>query len=207
MYRPRGSHMCDPPDWEKMVWMDERALPKAPAWRRTGANLVDMAWFGALLWLARSRGHARDGNRVARVLALPGDPLREQLRSPGQQLLGTRTVDRRTGARLALWRTLMLLASAAAAQEVSRRLGPAETPERDREREAFRAEMEAIMRRHPQASPERDAERDALLARDPGPNLARTLAPVLLTGLLTSRLRRRLAPTVEVLARGRGPSA
>src|SRR5258708_21224047 len=99
MYRPRGSHMCDPPDWEKMVWMDERALPKAPAWRRTGANLVDMAWFGALLWLARSRGPARDGNRVARVLPLPRVPLREQLRPPRQHLLGPRTVDPLTRAR------------------------------------------------------------------------------------------------------------
>src|SRR5258708_37720734 len=99
MYRPRGSHMCDPPDWEKMVWMDERALPKAPAWRRTGANLVDMAWFGALLWLARPRGHARDWNRVARVVAPAGYTQLEHLAAPAQQLIGSRTGHPRTGSR------------------------------------------------------------------------------------------------------------
>ncbi|HXB14223.1 MAG TPA: hypothetical protein VNV44_00635 [Solirubrobacteraceae bacterium] len=180
-------------------------MRRAPLWRRTGANLVDMAWFGGLLWLARSRGHARDGGRLTWLLALPGDPLREQLRSPGQRLLGIRTVDRRTGRRLALWRTLGVLAAAVAGQALAGRLGPAETPEREREREDFRTEMEAIMRRHPQASAAREAERDALLARHPGTDFARTLAPVLLTGLLTTRLRRRLAPTVEVLARARAP--
>ncbi len=187
-----------------MRGMDGLRTERAPRWRQTGAALVDMAWLGGLWWLARSRGWVREGGPLARVLAAPGDILREQLRSPGQRLLGTRTVDRRTGRRVALWRTLVLMGAGTAAQEAARRLAPVETPDGEREREAFREEMQAIMRRHPQASPQRDAERDALMARHPGPDFARTLAPVLLTGLLTTRLRRRLAPTVEILARGRG---
>ena len=182
--------------------MDDAAFSKAPLWRRTGANLIDAGLLGGLWWLARSRGIVREGGTVARLMAVPGDILREQLRSPGQRLLGTRTVDRRTGRRLALWRTFAVMGAGVAGQALSRRLGPAETPEREREREAFSAEMEAIMRRHPQSSAERDAEREALFARYPSTNFARALAPGVISGLLTSRLRRRLAPTVEVLARG-----
>ncbi len=178
---------------------------KAPAWRRTGANLVDMAVFGGLFWLARSRGIAREGTPVARLMSVPVEVLREQLRSPGQRLLGTITVDRRTGRRLALWRTALLIATRAGATELTRRLEPVRTPDLDREREAAGAEISDIMRRHPQATPEREAELQAAYARHrlTAPSLPRTIAPSLVAGVLNSRLRRRLAPTVEVLARGR----
>ena len=178
---------------------------KAPAWRRTGANLVDMAVFGGLFWLARSRGIAREGTPVARLMSVPVEVLREQLRSPGQRLLGTITVDRRTGRRLALWRTALLIATRAGATELTRRLEPARTPDLDREREAAGAEISDIMRRHPQATPEREAELQAAYARHrlTTPSLPRMIAPSLVAGVLNSRLRRRLAPTVEVLARGR----
>ena len=140
---------------------------KAPAWRRTGANLVDMAVFGGLFWLARSRGIARAGTPVARLMSVPVEVLREQLRSPGQRLLGTITVDRRTGRRLALWRTALLIATRAGATELTRRLEPARTPDLDREREAAGAEISDIMRRHPQATPEREAELQAAYAPPP----------------------------------------
>jgi hypothetical protein len=130
--------------------------------------------------------------------------LREQLRSPGQRLLGTQTVDRRTGRRLALWRTLVVVGSRAAGAEVTRRLQPVRTPELDREREAAGAEIAEIMRRHPQASPAREAELQAAHTRHrhTAPSLPRAVAPSLVVGLLTARLHRRLAPTAEVLARG-----
>ncbi len=59
------------------------------------------------------------------------------------------------------------------------------------------------MRRHPQATPEREAELQAAYARHrlAVPSLPRTVAPSLVAGVLNARLRRRLAPTVEVLAR------
>src|SRR6185437_11728284 len=178
----------------------------APAWRRTGANLADMAFFGGLFWLARSRGLLREGSAGAGLMAVPVEVLREQLRSPGQRLLGTRTVDVRTGRRVALWRTIVLIGSRAASAELTRRLEPARTPELDREREAANAEVADIMRRHPQASPEREAELRAAYRRHSHatPSLPRAVAPSLVLGVLTTRLRRRLAPTVEVLARGRG---
>jgi hypothetical protein len=173
---------------------------KAPAWRRTGANLVDIAVFGGLFWLARSRGVARDGTVVARLMSLPIDVLREQLRSPGQRLLGTITVDRRTGGRLSLWRTLLLIAVRAGGAELTRRLEPVRTPDLEREREAAGAEISDIMRRHPQATPEREAELHAAYARHrlALPSLPRTVLPSLIAGVLNARLRRRLAPTIEV---------
>jgi len=177
---------------------------KAPTWRRTGANLFDMAFFGALFWAARSRGLAREGSVGARLIAIPLEVLREQLRSPGQRLLGTKTVDRRTGRRLALWRTLVVVGARAAGTEVARRLQPVQTPELDREREAAGREIADIMRRHPQASPERESELQAAYARQRriAPSLPRAIAPPLIAGLVTTRLHRRLAPTAEVLARG-----
>jgi len=178
---------------------------KAPSWRRIGANLIDMAVFGGLWWFARQQGWVREGTVRARLMAVPGELLREQLRSPGQRVLGTITVDRRTGRRLALWRTLALVAARAAAAELTRRLEPLHTPELEREREAANTELAEIMRRHPQASPEREAELQAAYARHSHatPSLPRAVAPSLVTGLVTTRLRRRLAPTIEVLAGGR----
>jgi hypothetical protein len=177
---------------------------RAPAWRRTGANLVDMALFGGLFWLARSRGLLREKSLGARVAALPAELLREQLRSPGQWLLGTLTVDRRTGHRLALWRTLALIGFRAAGAEITRRLEPVRDPELERERQVVGEDIGVIMRRHPQASPEREAAlRDAYARHQVTlPSLPRAVAPSLVAGLLNGRLRRRLAPTVEVLARG-----
>ena len=180
-------------------------VAKATAWRRSGANLVDMAVFGGLFWLVRSRGLAREGSPVARLMSVPIEVLREQLRSPGQRLLGTVTVDRRTGGRLALWRTLVLVGTRAGATELTRRLEPVRTPDLEREREAANAEVADIMRRHPQATPAREAELQAAYARHrhTTPSLPRMVAPSLVAGVLNSRLRRRLAPTVEILARSR----
>jgi hypothetical protein len=178
---------------------------KPPVWRRAGANLIDMAFTGSVWWLARSRGWAREGAAGSRLMAIPGNLLREQVRSPGQWLFGTLTVDRRTGRRLALWRTIAVFGSRLAGAQITRRLEPARTPELEREREAARAEMGEIMRRHPQATPERDAELAAAHDRHRLilPSLPRAVAPSLVVGLLTTRLSRRLAPTVEILARER----
>jgi hypothetical protein len=184
--------------------MKDMDRDRAPAWRRTAANLIDMAVFGGLFWLARKRGIGREGTVAARFIGLPVEVLREQLRSPGQRLLGTQTVDARTGRRIAVWRTLALIGARAAGAELSRRLEPVRTPELQREREAAHAELAEIMRRHPQASPEREAELQAAYRRHSHamPSLPRAVVPGLAIGLVTTRLRRRLAPTAEVLAHG-----
>jgi hypothetical protein len=184
---------------------------RAPGWRRGAATLVDVAVLGALWRLAERNNWLREARRMGRLVAVPGDLLREQVRSPGQRLLGLRTVDRRTGRRVALWRTLLIAGQGIAGQELARRLRPElGSAERERQREAFTTEMQAIMQRHPEASPEREAERRALFERYPpggfgSPELLRAIGPALAVGLVNRRLRRHLAPTVEVLDRARGP--
>jgi len=179
---------------------------RAPRWRGALAGLLDAALVGGLVWL-RSRGEppaqAVTGLRWLRFV--PADAVREQLATPGQRLLGIRTVDRRTGERVALWRTAALVGTALAAQRLAQQLAPPRpTAEQAREREAFGAEVREVMRRHPQDSPAREAELRELAARHPGargPGVLRAVGPALAAGVLSNRLRRRLAPTVEVLAR------
>ncbi len=187
-----------------MALMAGDSYQRAPLWRRTGAGLLDAAVFAGGSTRARRTGLVREGGLIERQLipALP-DVLREQLRMPGQLLFGIRTVDRRTGKRVALWRTFALAAVAATGRELVRRLAFPESPELDRERQAFNAEIHEIFRGHPQDSPEREAALREASARQRGlwPSAARAMGPSLLVGLLSSGLRRRLAPTVEVLAR------
>lgn len=169
---------------------------------------MDVAMLAFLtLPAGRRRPIVPPGGAVSRSLTTAREVVGEQLRTPGQLLFGTRTVDRRTGARVELWRTIVLAAAGMAGGELTRRLVVKPTPERDRDREAFFTDMQEIMRRYPQASPERDVARQELLARNPpmvigsGTSLLRVAAPSLLVGVFSKRLRRRLAPTVEVLAR------
>jgi hypothetical protein len=187
--------------------MADRSYARAPGWRQMGARLVDMSMLAALTWPGRSRPLVRPGGPLSRLLSSSREVVSEQLRTPGQLLFGTRTVDRRTGSRVELWRSLVLSGLEVLAGELTRRLAVPVKPEQQREREDFFIEMQEIMRRYPQASPERDAARSELLARHPpaivssGSSLVRVLVPSLLVGLVNNRLRRRLAPTVEVLAR------
>lgn len=185
----------------------EEQLP-APRPRQALAALLDVAVFGGLAALVRSRADDRRAaaERLRWVRLLPAEFVREQLRSPGQRMLGVRTVDRRTGRPLALWRSLVLLAVHAAGQALIARLVPARTRAQERELERFNAELHAIYARHPDDHAAAEAERRALFERHPGPvtvNLWRSLAPALVVGLVERRLRRRLAPTIEVLARPR----
>ena len=186
---------------------EERA--RAPRWRAGLAGLLDVGLVGVVTWLSsRGRGGAAEAaSRLRWLRLIPAEALREQLGTPGQRLLGLRTVDRRTGRRVALWRSLALTAVAAGGQQLARRVAPP-TPsaEEERQRESYLYELRAIHQRHPAPSHERSAEIRALQERHgpAGSHLARSLAPALAAGLLTARLRRRLAPTVEILVRRRG---
>lgn len=201
-------HMCGFPDWRRIGLMPDLAYVPAPRWRETGAGLVDAGVLGGLSWLARRRELIRLDGPFARLMGVVPAVLREQLRTPGQLLLGIRTVDRRTGARVVLWRSFAVAGASIAGRLVIRRLAVSGRSERERPREDFLAEMHELMRQHPQASPEREAARRELFARHPSTititsrGILRAVAPTLLFGLVMRRLRRRLAPTVEVLARG-----
>jgi hypothetical protein len=191
-----------------MSGMSSEETSPAPRWRRALAGLADVAIVVGVAWLRRRRGDARapGGARLASLSGSAGERIREQLGSPGQRLFGVRTVDRRTGERVALWRTLLLFGARAGGELLVRRL--VQTPERERERERFMEEMRALNERHPPGSPGRDAELSALTERSPGPviaNPAPAMAAALAMALINSRLRR-LAPTTEVDVRRQGAS-
>lgn len=189
-----------------MKAMDRGTIAKAPGWRRSAAAALDLAIVGAAAWLLGrgGQGAAAKTGRARVLRMIPAEALREQVRTPGQRLLGLRTVDRRTGERVAPWRTVLLTAVAVGGRRLAERFTPApHTPEQERGRERFLEELHAIHQRHPLDSPERSAELGELHARYPGTppvHVARMMAPALAAGLIASRLRRRLAPTVEVLA-------
>jgi hypothetical protein len=179
----------------------------APRPRQLLAGLIDATVIAALGWGVRRTGRAGDTQAAMRVLAAAGQLAREQLRSPGQRLLGLRTVDARTGRRVALWRTLVVVGADSAGEHLARRLAPpAVTPEQERERERFLEELAAIHERHRDDPEAAEAERRLLYRRHPPvtSNMLRAMAPGLTAGLVNRRLRRRLAPTAEVRDRGRG---
>ncbi len=174
-------------------------LQRASRWRTTLAGLLDAGLVAGVLWTLRSGSGLGRGARTAGALLAPtSDFVREQLASPGQRLLGIRTVDRRTGRRVALWRTALLLGVRAGGQLAAARLAPA-TPDA-----AARAQLEtelAEARRLHEGNPA--ALQSALTAiyerhSTDFAGLPRAIAPTLATGVLNRRLRRRLAPTVEV---------
>jgi hypothetical protein len=175
------------------------------------AGAIDAALVGSGTWLWRKRrgGESARAARWMPVLEPAVQSLREQLRSPGQLLLGLRTVDRRTGRRLDLWRTLVLLGVGVARPMLARRLAPPPlTPEQERDRSGFLDELNAIQTRHPDDAIAREAERRQLFERQHNqvPDILRhTAVPMLVLGLLNNRLRRRLAPTTEVLFERLGP--
>jgi hypothetical protein len=189
-----------------MSGMSNVGVSPAPRWRSTLAGVTDAAILGGAAWLWRRRaGDAALGRRSRRVSLLGplAELVREQLGSPGQRVLGLRTVDRRTGRRPELWRTFVVLGAALGGQLLVRRLTPpVMTPQQERQREDFMEELRAIHERHPDDASAREAERRRLFERHPGPikvNLWRTAAPAIAIALLKNRLRRRLTPTLVVV--------
>jgi hypothetical protein len=191
-----------------MFPMPRSVIDPAPPWRRMLAGGVDAAIVGGAVWLSRrqSPGAHERASRWAPLFGPTSELVREQIGSPGQRLLGLRTVDRRTGRRLELWRTLVLLGASVGGRLLVGRLAPAPlTPERQRDRDGFLEELNAINQRHADDPAVREAERRALFERSHSPvaaTFARAAGPTLAIGLLNSRLRRRLSPTIQVLARG-----
>jgi hypothetical protein len=170
------------------------------------ASAVDSAIVGGAVWIARRRSVSGGIDRAAgwgRLFGPASELVHQQIGSPGQRLLGLRTVDRRTGRRLELWRTLALLGADVGGWLLMRRVAPAPlTASQERDRLTFLDELNAIQQRHSDDPGAREAARQRLFERQPpsGPAiLARTAGPILVVGLLKNRLRRRLAPTTDTL--------
>jgi hypothetical protein len=104
----------------------------APRVRQTLAGLVDAAvlalptaFYWRRAWRARKTGRpaARPPSWMG-MLAPAAAVLGEQVGTPGGWIMGVRTVDRRTGRRLELWRTLTVALVQLATRLLSRRLRP-----------------------------------------------------------------------------------
>jgi hypothetical protein len=136
-----------------------------------------------------------------RLLEPPASALlRQQFGSPGQRLLGLRTVDRRTGQRMGPLRSLSMFGVGVGGVLATRRFIPLETPEHVRERGRMKAEMKAIAQRHPHDPETRRQELLALFGRTEVPSAGPMLAASVGVGLVNALLRRRIAPTVEISA-------
>ncbi len=186
----------------------EPAREKAPRLRRALAVAIDMGLWSAPFWVARRRMRpAGSGTgesewaRRARQAARPGwTVLEQQLGTPGQWIAGVRTVDRRTGRRVAPWRSLVLAAFSLARGELTRRLWSAARPSPVDAQERAR-EVRVIVDAH---RDDEEATHAALFDyhrddRIPDPNGAHLFLVPLALGVLESQLGKRLAPTVVVL--------
>jgi hypothetical protein len=188
-------------------------VQEAPRVRQLAGAALDIAVGAGLAWVLGTgrRGDPSEPRPPLTARLVPGallravgpssELVREQLGSPGQRLLGLRTVDRRTGARLALWRTLLLLAYRGLSQQIVSRRRDGPSSER---RQALLRELGEIHRRHAENDDARESALRDFYATQPQISVHRSFVPLIGVGLLGALLRRRLAPTVEVRAGKRG---
>jgi hypothetical protein len=188
--------------------MSSPATTTVPAsWTRKAlAGLIDSAPTLLLLgWRLRRRSdradarHGREGwQHWLRIVGPQSPAVHEQIGSPGEWITGLRTVDRRTGERVALWRTVALAGAQAAAVTLRGRLSAAPAPA---ERRAAIRELSELHERH---ADDPAALREAIQhhRRDHRADI-QTMRPMLVglaLVLVNQFLRRRLAPTMIVRA-------
>jgi hypothetical protein len=190
-------------------------LTPAPRGREMLAAVIDMAAIGVPYALyirqaARSAGGREGlqklGGRPGRVLDGARLLISEQIGSPGARIAGVRTVDSRTGRRMALWRTLVIVLARVLTGELQRRAAGARAPISQADAAESAREMRSIMEAH---ADDDDARRLALAhyfdERRIDAHIGwRTLAGVVAAALVNHWLRRRLAPTTVIVSRGAG---
>jgi hypothetical protein len=189
-------------------------LELASGSRRAAAGSLDAAIIGATLYVRhRVRGPRTFADRPKRspareaAMTLLGDTaLRERVGSPGERLLGVRTVDRRSGEPLALWRVAVLTAAAVAVRLLRMCLMP--DPVSDEQRlgnERFAREVADLRARHADDSDALNAAMIELWRERPIPpvsvDVRRSLGVALALALVSRRLQRSLAPTAVVRRR------
>ncbi len=175
------------------------------------AGVVDMAFGAALVgaswWWRNRRAGAAGRQEMAggvRKLALLA-PLKtifdEQLGSPGAWVAGVRTVDKRTGRRVALWRTVLIVSARVGMRAAAERFTKPTPPLSEADKAEIARETQAIQERF---ADDEDARNAALMAhyreyhKPVEVNLVGPMAIALGSSVLNSRLRRHLAPTMLV---------
>jgi hypothetical protein len=191
------------------------ALREAPGWRRTLARLVDMATVAGVMYARRRMTGRRlidAGPSVAPSAArkalgelLWPTALLERVGTPGERLLGVRTVDRRSGRPVALGRAVALTATAAAITALRTRLAPPPVTDEDRRlQQELMREVDELKRRHGDDPDAFNAAMAKLWEKRKGAT-RNTVGPFLAINLglslLVRRLQRRIAPTVVVMRR------
>lgn len=187
--------------------------PASPG-RRVLAGLINAAMMSlpVIRQTRRALRAARAGETAAKAQswtqALPGvlEILAEQVGTPGGWIMRVRTVDKRTGRRLALWRSLVVALVNIGTRLLGRRLNPRpESPSQAEQRQRF-DEIRAIRERYADDEDARNAELMRYYAEH-RVDVAVRIWPVFAAGvgpvLLNRWIRRRLAPTV-VVARAPG---
>jgi hypothetical protein len=194
--------------------VSDRLVP-APRARRTLAGLIDASTFGLLFalyvrWKWRSgREPGPDHNpagleRWLRLLNPVLGVVSEQLGTPGAWIVGLRTVDPRTGRRVALWRTLAVVLLGVLTEAGRRRLTPPVPPISESERGEFGREMRAIREGYADDGKlQREAMSRFYEQHRVDVNPLRWLPAIAGAALINNRLRRHLAPTVVVVSRPR----
>ncbi len=189
-------------------------LTPASRKREALAAIIDMAAIGVphSLYMSRAQrtasGRARLeklGGRWNRASNIARPVLDEQIGSPGVWIIGLRTVDSRTGRRVALWRTLVLALARVLSWELGRGALGVRPPLSKPERADLAREMQAIRDAH---ADDDEARQLAMMRLYQERRVDVKLGWRWLAGLagavfVNHWLRRRLAPTVVVSTRGR----
>lgn len=186
----------------------------APGWRRAAAGLLDAGVVAAVVFAVRRAGGglAREQSRRIALDALgglAGSALLERLGSPGERLMGVRTVDSRTGRPVELWRALLLTALGVGIRALRGVLVPrpglAANDEQRGRREALARDIREVRSRYAADPEARDEAVIALMGERRAPavqvDVGRVVAVTLVAGLVPRRLQRRLAPTTVVRRR------
>ncbi len=165
-----------------------------------------------LSWLGARRGQRAGAGRttltLVPVVRQAATLLGERYGTPGERLVGLRTVDERTGAPVPLAHTTALTALRVGGRFLSKRLNRMGAPS-EGDVEASRAQLRSELKA---AEAELGEDEDALNRErmrlheehrvrvpSPGTNLARSVLAALCLAQLHKRLRRRYAPTIVVV--------
>jgi|GEM_PF-1624388 hypothetical protein len=182
----------------------------APRLRKALAGLIDAAVMALPTVLQMRRvWRARETKRPAArqpgwmgMLAPVAAVLGEQVGTPGGWIMGVRTVDRRTGRRLELWRTLTVALVGLATRLLTRRLTPRPSLPSEAEQRERTREVQAIKERY---ADDEDALHAEMMRHytENRVNVTANFWPPLVAGLASAlvnrTVRRRLAPTLVVL--------
>jgi hypothetical protein len=209
-----------------MSWWRTAGPQPASRGLRAQAKAIDAALYGAAVvlyvlpsWLRADPGkrlvvfsQALDNTRHPWQRPLRGgvSALGEQVPTPGQRMIGLRTVDARTGRRVELWRTLARACLKEGSAMLTRRLMRRDDPaDLEASRRELKMELAALREKYGEDREGLNAAAARLWkdrsheGRLPAVRVLRWLPVALGLGFLQRRADRALGPTIVIVARSR----